>query len=72
MSTPPAETACAPPRKGSTQDNKHHLAIRGFYGDRKDARSGVPLIAHIDTCLAMLECGAAQTCVITKGSIVGT
>jgi hypothetical protein len=37
------------------RDNKYYLAIREFYGERRAARSSVPLIAHIDEGLGILE-----------------
>jgi hypothetical protein len=36
------------------KDDKHYAAIAAFYGDRKAARSGVPLIEHIDQGIALL------------------
>ncbi|HEX8614609.1 MAG TPA: hypothetical protein VF800_25295 [Telluria sp.] len=43
------------------KDNKHYAAICRFYGDDRADRSGVPLIAHIDEGLALLdEIGAPQ------------
>ncbi|NHZ61386.1 hypothetical protein [Massilia genomosp. 1] len=43
------------------KDNKHYVAICRFYGDKRAERSGVPLIAHIDEGLALLdEIGAPE------------
>lgn len=43
------------------KDNKHYAAICRFYGDKRAERSGVPLIAHIDEGLALLDAiGAPQ------------
>jgi hypothetical protein len=38
-----------------TRDNNHYAAIREFYGDRRANRSGIPLIAHIDEGLCILD-----------------
>jgi hypothetical protein len=35
--------------------NKHYAAICQFYGDKRAERSGLPLIAHIDQGLALLD-----------------
>lgn len=36
-------------------EDRHYRAIRDWYGNRRAARSGVPLIAHIDEGLAVLD-----------------
>ena len=37
------------------KNNRHYAAIREFYGEQCAARSGVPLIAHIDQGIALLD-----------------
>ncbi len=44
-----------------TVDNKHYLAIAQFYGCRRTQRSQVPLIAHVDEGLAILDAIGAST-----------
>ncbi len=37
------------------REDRHYGAIRAFYGERSAGRSGVPLIAHIDEGLVVLD-----------------
>ena len=37
------------------KNNKHYAAIREYYADERAARSCVPLIAHIDEGIALLD-----------------
>lgn len=39
--------------------NKHYLAIAEFYGDQTAARSGVPLICHVNEGLMLLDVSGA-------------